>query len=200
MTISPATLIQPTIWETPTAEAQVGDVIRKPYCPIARVVGKEILKDGRTCLIVDFPGCRDRHTEEWVLSAVEVVTVAAPAAIKEDNAPQNSSQNRQFIVKPNKVLAVIFGERQKEYQQFLIIREELAAIGIKLGKLINNRNDAKSWRLDWDGDKAGLYWTVGNGWEVASLKYETELTGNWEGFDLIEHLACNGIDLDSEDE
>jgi hypothetical protein len=49
--------------------------------------------------------------------------------------------------------------------------------------------------LDWDGDKAGLYWMIGNGWEIASLKYETELTGNWEGFDLMEYLDCNGIEL-----
>jgi hypothetical protein len=55
------------IWEAPTAEAQVNDIIRKPFCPIARVVGKEILADGRTCLIVTFPGCHDHHVEEWVL-------------------------------------------------------------------------------------------------------------------------------------
>ncbi|MEG4406376.1 hypothetical protein [Microcoleus sp. MON2_D5] len=79
--------------------------------------------------------------------------------------------------------------------QLAIIRDELAAIGIKLGKLIKSREDIKGWRLDWDGDKAGLYWTIGNGWEIASLKYEAELTGNWEGFDLMEHLDCNGIKL-----
>lgn len=45
-------------------------------------------------------------------------------------------------------------------------------------------------------DKAGLYWTIGNGWEVASLKYDTELTGQWEGFDLEQQLECNGIDLE----
>lgn len=64
---APKPATEPKIWEAPTAEAQVGDIIRKPFCPIARVVGKKILADGRTCLIVTFPGCHDRHIEEWVL-------------------------------------------------------------------------------------------------------------------------------------
>ena len=67
------------IWEDATAEAQTGDIIRKPFCPIARVVGKEVLTDGRTCLIVTFPNCHDRHVEEWVLPAAEVTAVTAPA-------------------------------------------------------------------------------------------------------------------------
>ncbi|MEG5173259.1 hypothetical protein [Microcoleus sp. B3-D7] len=74
------------IWQDATPECQVGDVIRKPYAPIALVVGKETLKNGRTCLIVTFPNCRDRHTEEWVVGEVaapvveESVEVEAPAA------------------------------------------------------------------------------------------------------------------------
>jgi hypothetical protein len=63
----PATTIK--IWDDASPVAVVGDIIRKPFCPIARVVGKEILADGRTCLIVTFPGCHDRHIEEWVLEA-----------------------------------------------------------------------------------------------------------------------------------
>jgi hypothetical protein len=63
----PATTIK--IWDDASPVAVVGDIIRKPFCPIARVVGKEILADGRTCLIVTFPGCHDRHVEEWVLEA-----------------------------------------------------------------------------------------------------------------------------------
>jgi len=58
-----------TIWDDASPLAAVGDIIRKPFCPIARVVGKEILKDGRTCLIVFFPGCLDHHSEEWILEA-----------------------------------------------------------------------------------------------------------------------------------
>lgn len=123
-----------------------------------------------------------------------------PAAVGEDDAPPNRGDNGRGRVEPiaktDKALAAIFGERHKQYQQFLIIREALSAIGIKIGKLIKSRSDVKGWRLDWHGDKAGLYWTIGNGWEVASLKYDTELTGQWEGFDLEQHLECNGIDLE----
>ncbi|MEG3972275.1 hypothetical protein QUA00_32340 [Microcoleus sp. T2B6] len=78
---------KPQIWEDATAEAQPGDYIRKPFCPIARVVGKEILADGRTCLIVTFPGCHDRHVEEWVLPAVEVIAPAAAPAPAVTRAP-----------------------------------------------------------------------------------------------------------------
>ena len=133
------------------------------------------------------------------LSAEKTATDSTPEAIETDNQPPGRGDGRgrvQPIAKTDKKLAAIFNDRPKQYQQFLIIREELTAIGVKVGKLINSREDAKGWRLDWDGDKAGLYWTVGNGWEVASLKYETELAGNWEGFDLSEHLDCNGIDLE----
>lgn len=73
----PATCNQPQIWKEATAQAEIGDVIRKPYCPIARVVGKENLKDGRVCLIVVFPGSGDRHTEEWVIPTATAATTAA---------------------------------------------------------------------------------------------------------------------------
>lgn len=72
MTTSLTATTQPTIWQDATPKAQVNDIIRKPFCPIARVVNKEVLVDGRTCLFVEFPGCRDHSAEEWVLPAVEV--------------------------------------------------------------------------------------------------------------------------------
>jgi hypothetical protein len=130
---------QPTIWEAPTAETEVNDIIRKPFCPIARVIGKLDLVDGRIGLIVTFPGC-DRRVEEWVLPAVEVIATPAAVATPESVAPT--------ATKTDKKLAAIFGERVKQYRQFLLIREELESIGIKVGKLINSRDDAKGWRLD----------------------------------------------------
>ena len=102
--------------------------------------------------------------------------------------------------KANKSLVVMFGKRIKEYRQFVVIQAELAVIGIKLGKLITNQDDIKGWRLDWGGDKAGLFWGSGNGWGIETLIPGNELTGNWEGFDLMEHLDCNGIDLYPNDE
>ena len=140
-------------------------------------------------------------TTSHTATAPAIIPAApTPAAIGENDEPPNRGDNGrgrvQPIAKTDKTLAAIFGERHKQYQQFLIIREELSAIGIKIGKLIKSRSDVKGWRLDWNGDKAGLFWTIGNGWEVASLKYDTELTGQWEGFDLEQQLECNGIDLE----
>lgn len=65
-------------WPDATPEAQVNDIIRKPFCPIARVVAKEVLRDGRTCLVVIFPSCRDLQKEEWLLPAVVPATDIAP--------------------------------------------------------------------------------------------------------------------------
>lgn len=109
MTTSTASTIQSTIWQDATPEAQVNDVIRRPFTPIARVVGKEVLKDGRTCLIVEFPNCRDLEKEEWVLPAVEVVPELAPtpATSETDQQPPGRGNGRkqvQAIAKPNKVL------------------------------------------------------------------------------------------------
>ena len=76
MTTSLATRLQPTIWQNVTPDAQVNDIICKPFCPIARVIDKEVLANGRTCLIVCFPNC-DQHVEEWVLPAVKAVVPTA---------------------------------------------------------------------------------------------------------------------------
>jgi len=91
----PATTIK--IWEAPTAEAQVNDIIRKPFCPIARVVGKEILADGRTCLIVTFPGCHDQHVEEWVL---ETPAVTGHPAMPKTTAPAIPAPSKPAAASP----------------------------------------------------------------------------------------------------
>ena len=100
--------------------------------------------------------------------------------------------------KSDKTLAAMFGERIKEYQQFVVIQKELAAIGIKLSTPIVSQDDIKSWQLDWDGNKtAGLFWSVCNGWEIEVLKNkEGKANGNWEGlesFNLMEYLNRNGL-------
>jgi hypothetical protein len=203
--VAPKPATSTKIWEDASPLAAVGDIIRKPFCPIARIIGKEILKDGRTCLIVTFTGCIDQHIEEWAIeTATPVATRAAashttpapatpatiPAATGTNNGdePPNRGDNGRGRVQPAKT-------HDRTTSQLAIIREELAAIGIKFGKLIKSREDVKGWNVSWDGDKAGLFWTIGNGWEIGSLKYEAELTGNWEGFDLMEHLDANGIEL-----
>lgn len=176
------------IWEDASPLAAIGDIIRKAFCPIARVVGKEILANGCTCLIVFFPGCLDRRSEEWVLEAPAVPATETAIATGTNGDEPHRGDNGRGRFQPTK-------PHDRNSAQLAIIREELAAIGVKLGKLIKSREDVKGWNVSWDGDKAGLFWTIGNGWEVASLKYEAELTGNWEGFDLMEHLDCNGIEL-----
>ena len=141
------------------------------------------------------------HWESKASCHEAIAQAEAPATVPAPTAPAAIGRGRvQPIAKTDKALAAIFGERHKQYQQFLIIREEFSAIGIKVGKLIKSRSDVKGWRLDWSGDKAGLFWSVGDGWDVEALISGDELNGNWEGFDLIKHLACNGIDLDPDEE
>jgi hypothetical protein len=127
-------------------------------------------------------------TAPATLSTEKTAPATTATGTNSGDEPPNRGDNGRGRVQPAK-------PHDRTTAQLAIIREELAAIGIKFGKLIKSREDVKGWRLDWDGSKAGLYWTIGNGWEIASLKYETELTGNWEGFDLMEHLDCNGIEL-----
>ena len=85
------------IWEDASPHAAVGDIIRKPFCPIARVVGKEILADGRTCLIVTFPGCHDRHVEEWVL---ETPAVTGHPAMPKTTAPAIPAPSKPAAASP----------------------------------------------------------------------------------------------------
>ena len=138
------------------------------------------------------------EVEEVPIAQAATPAPATPTATG-DEPPNRGDTGRgrvEPIAKTDKALAAIFGERHKQYQQFLIIREELRTIGIKVGKLIKSRDDAKGWNLSWDGNKAGLYWTTGDGWDIESLKSGGELAGNWEGFDLEQQLECNGIDLE----
>lgn len=96
-----------------------------------------------------------------------------------------------------KVLAdKYFPTRPAQSKQFEVIIQELEAIGIKVGKNFGNRSDVKGWNLCWNGDKAGLFWTVGQGWAIEGLKSGNELTGQWEGFDLDDYLTANDIDLE----
>lgn len=112
---------------------------------------------------------------------------ATPTAVETDNQPPGRGDGRGRV-QPVKT-------HDRNNAQLAIIREELAAIGIKFGKLIFSREDVKGWNVSWDSSPAALYWSSGNGWEISTRKGQAELAGNWEGFDLIEHLDCNGIEL-----
>ncbi len=131
----------------------------------------------------------------WDADKIGEVVLHEPRLVEVpvSNAPKSNK-------KSDKALVTIFGERVKQYRQFLIIREELWAIGVDLGQLITNQDNIKAWQLSWLGDKAGLFWTSGAGWSVEVLKPGDELTGQWEDFDLDRQLIDNDVDLDSEDE
>lgn len=87
----------------------------------------------------------------------------------------------------------MFADRPALPKQYFKIVAELRAIGVMIGAS-KNREDIKQWRLDWKGDRtAALYWTSGNGWTIAPIK-DGDLSGEWEGFDLIEFLDSNGVD------
>jgi hypothetical protein len=92
----------------------------------------------------------------------------------------------------------MFSDRQisrtSYIKQYFTIAGELRAIGVTIGGASKNREDIKQWKLEWRGDRAALYWTPSNGWEIVSVS-GGELQGSWEGFDLIEHLDANGIDI-----
>lgn len=134
---------------------------------------------------------------EWDASKTGEIVLLEPKPTEAAALPKASAKTNS---KPNKAFVAAFRGRVKEYRQFLIIQKEMEAIGIKVGKLIKSRDDAKGWNLSWNGNKAGLFWTVGNGWDVEALKSGDELTGQWEDFSLEQFLECNGIDVDPEEE
>lgn len=98
----------------------------------------------------------------------------------------------KMTTQENRDRAIFGDDRQKAYEEFLVVKEELTGIGVKFGELLTNRSTMKCWSITWDQDEAGLYWTP-NEWTVEPLKYEQKLKGNWEGFDLEAQLECNDI-------
>lgn len=91
---------------------------------------------------------------------------------------------------------------EKRYEQLTVIYEELTAINIEF--LSANQNQHVTWfpllRKN-ENDKSAALFLTGGGWSVEALKVEDngELSGEWEGFDLLDHLAANCPDLDLDD-
>lgn len=83
-------------------------------------------------------------------------------------------------------------------EQFQVIYKELTVIGINFSK--GKQNQHITWfPLEWNGDKtAALYLGVGTGWAVSprSVKANGELSGEWEGFDLLEQISVNNQSVD----
>lgn len=148
---APKTAATVKIWEAPTAEAQLGDIIRKPFCPIARVVGKEILADGRACLIVTFPNCHDRHVEEWAVEAPAVqaeevraseeIPPTAEPEIKKVLTESHQTNRRQFLSNLFGAAAVL--PAISKSQQLIAVHEAIEATKPEF----------------WFGDLVDYFWT-----------------------------------------
>jgi len=131
------------------------------------------------------------ENEQMPQAEVKTLQVIKPKS----KCPQSYAKANQQDYQNTVLGDTSFPDRPVQREQFKAIIRELTAIGIVIGKSIANRSDAKGWYLRWGQDKAGLYWTTGQGWGVQALKSGCELTGQFEGFDLDQQLECNSVDL-----
>lgn len=172
----------------------------KPACDIAlEAIDKaldilclvELSNDVRLAEIVKFKSVIDSkfkfmENEREIQAEVKHLHV-----VKTDSTSKFSSS---YVAKV--AVCTYFPDRPVQAKQFEVITQELKAVGIIVGKSIADTSTAKGWHLRWGQDKAGLFWTVGQGWGVEPLKSGDELAGQFEGFDLDEHLTANDVDLD----
>lgn len=90
---------------------------------------------------------------------------------------------------------------ERRYQQLVVIYDELTAVNIKF--LSAKQNQHVTWfpLVGMEGDKSAALFLSGGGWTVEPIspKANGELTGEWQGWDLLEHLAANCPDLDLDD-
>lgn len=88
----------------------------------------------------------------------------------------------------------------RRYEQLLIIYEDLT-IASRAKFLGADQNKIVTWfPLDLRGDKSAALLLSGSGWAVEPLDPNQEgLTGNWQGYDLMQQLAENYPELDLDD-
>lgn len=111
-----------------------------------------------------------------------------------EKTPQHTNYSK--LTKYEKELLNCFVGREVEFERFRVIKRELLIVeGIKIGALITSRDDIKGWYASAGKDKAALYWTPSNGWEISTRDEQDELTGVFEGFDLIAALEQNDIEV-----
>lgn len=134
---------------------------------------------------------RQKSLKEHIVRLSE--KVAKDCVIAPNSEPTTKATKATKMTAQEKRDRAIFGDdQQKAYEQFTIVKNELTAISITVGRLLKNQDSIKCWILMWDGEKAGLYWTP-NEWTVESLEYGRELKGIWEDFDLESQLECNDV-------
>lgn len=157
----------------------------------------ELSSDFKLAEIAKFKAVIDRKFQFMEVEREIQSEIKALRVVKTEEKRPQSYAKAKAIDYQNTVLGdTSFPDRPAQREQFKAIIQELTAVGIEIGKSIANKSTAKGWNLRWGKDKAGLYWTVGQGWAVEALKSGDELTGQFEGFDLDQHLECNGVDLD----
>lgn len=134
------------------------------------------------------------------LLATEQVEATQPAQNAQETAqtsktdPKVDNRSKAAIIAEQRRLDDIFGgDREYLKEQYTTIKNELTAVGVKFGKLISSQSTVKGWFVTWEGYPAALYWTVSNGWEIGTRKNQDELSGPWEGYNLIENLEANGV-------
>ncbi len=70
-----------TIWNKPTARAEIGDYFHIPYTSVMQVVDKEELESGQVWLLLK--PTTASYSEEWVLSLFGKTTTSSAASSTE---------------------------------------------------------------------------------------------------------------------
>ena len=78
------------------------------------------------------------------------------------------------------------------YKQLIQIYDQIQIMGVKF--IAAKQNSYATWfPLDFNGDKSAALYLSSSEWSIAPIKYrdDNDLTGEWEGFDLIEFMSMN---------
>lgn len=145
--------------------------------------------------------------------APEVTPAPAPAPAPAPEAKQHGPRYKDakpapelpedfflFCTKAEKTLyQTSFVGLEKVFQEFLVVKKELAAINITVGKMTASQSSCKSWNVN--GGEAGkgktaLFWDA-NGWQFGPRTVDGELPEGIEGWDLMEHLADNNAEANN---
>lgn len=88
-----------------------------------------------------------------------------------------------------------FVGREKAFKEFLVIKRELAVIGIKVGKMTASQSTIKSWNINGaeaGNGKAAIFWDT-NGWTIGPRTVDGELPEGLQDWEIMEHLADNNV-------
>lgn len=126
-----------------------------------------------------------------------IINILGPSAaddFKRSHEPRYTHPKE--LKKSERELMQCFVGREIEFERFLAIKKYLLTVeGMKVGALISNQDDIKAWFVTAGKDKAALYFTSWDGWEIDTRQDQEELTGVFEDFDLIQALDQNDIEV-----